>query len=456
MRAQSTPTDLPNSPAQCERIGRIIRRGYPGRSSHCVTVAVALRGPVDDGEMRHRLNALVHRHGALGCAFDPGPTHRPAGGEPAYRRQTVAGPDGETRWQRARDLADFEAQRPFALGEHPLVRALLLSTEDDRHLLVLNIDQLVGDAWSGNLLVDELVDGMGGRPLGRPDSYATVWRDRDDWLRGPDGTAAVERRRRHVTGAALRWPTRIEPDPDASSVVIERFTALDEAAAHGLKTRVREARGTLLAVGAMAVAVSIAEDPGQTLALLTTLAGREGPDEQATVGWFANDAVLRLPPRTGTVRDYATTLRGEVFAALSDHMVPFAALRSALAEGTPAGPSIAVVFLPADLNGGQRPEQRIGAAIARREGVSICPTAADIDFFLLEQPPPMSSTPRSALTVGISAGRDIAAAGVLDRLLQRWTAALTALAGVPWASTPLVDVADMVTASVPRPSPVGP
>jgi hypothetical protein len=451
-----TTADLPNSPAQAERIRQVTELGYPGRSSHCVTVATALTGPVDPDDLRVRLGEVVARHCALGCAFSLGPTHEPRGGTPVYRRQAVPGPDPQTRWRIARDTADFEAQRPFRLGEHPLVRGLLLSTEDDRHLFVLNVDQLVGDAWSANLLLSELVDQDDQRPAGPPDPYARVWRDRHDWLRSGDGVAGIERRRRRVAGTALHWPVDVSPDADADTEpargVVERFVALDDAVAQGLRARVREARGTLLAVGAMAAAVSLVDDPGQRLALLTTLAGREGPDELATVGWFATDAVLPLPPRTGTILEYATAVRGEVFAALADHRIPFATVRSALAQGSPGGPSIAVVFLPGDLNGGQQAPQRIGAAIARREGVSICPTAADIDLFLLENPPPMSASAAAALTVGISAGRDVARPAQLDALLQRWADALTVLANVPWSSTPLRHVAGLMSSLTPSSS----
>jgi hypothetical protein len=440
MRAQEMALELPNSAAQRERIERITEDGLTGRLSHCVTVAVEIRGRVDEEEIRTRLARVVARRPALGSVFGRHLTHRLFGGLPRFRRQELNGPNPETRWQMARDIADFEAQRPFALGEHPLVRGLLLSAEQDRHLFVLNVDQLVSDAWSANLLLDDLLQGEGQQPP-EPDAYAAIWREREDWLAGPDGVAAVARRQRQLAGTALRWPVPVEPDPDAPRNVIERFVALGDTVAEALRAKVRHARGTLLAAGAMALAVGMVEDAKQPLALLTTLAGREGPAEQATVGWFANDAVLGLPARTGTVQEYATALRTEVFAALAGQRVPFELVLGALADGTADGPSVAVVFLPSGLNGGQQPGQRIGDAVATRAGVSICPTRADIDFFLLENPPPMSSTPRATLTAGVSASRDTVGAQALEHLLHRWTTALTALARVPWPSTPIADLA---------------
>src|SRR6266567_4893117 len=124
--------ELPNSSAQHERIRRITERGLTGRLRHCLTVGAEIRGPVDENELRARLGRLIARRPALGSVFTDRGTHRLAGGSPPFRRQAVNGPDAESRWRIAREIAAFEAQRPFALGEHPLVRGLLLSAEEDR------------------------------------------------------------------------------------------------------------------------------------------------------------------------------------------------------------------------------------------------------------------------------------------------------------------------------------
>lgn len=438
---QEPRLELPNSEPQRERIRSIDERGLTRQLRHCVTVGVEIRGPVDEIELRARMAGVTHRRPALGSLFTRRGTHRPSGGSPVLRRQTVDAPDAESRWRLARDMADFESQRPFALGEQPLVRGLLLSTEDDRHLLVLNFDQLVSDAWSANLVVDDLFGEMGADSSGEPDEYCAVWREREDWLSGPDGAAAVKRRRGVVADARLHWPVPVDPDPDEPEAAVETFLAVDDAITEVLRGRVREVRGTLLATGAMALALSNVENPSEPLALLSTLAGRESPAEQAVVGWFANEAIIRLPPRAGTILEYATALRAEIFAVLSDQRVPFELLRSALLEETTEGPSCALVFLPKGLSGGRQSEQRFADAVATRTGVSICPTGADIDFFLIEDAPPMSSAPRAALTAGVSTWSGVASQETADRLLQRWIATLSALADLPWSRTLITDVA---------------
>ncbi len=431
--------ELSNSSAQRERIRRIAERGPTGRLRHCLTVGAEIHGQVDENELRTRLGGLVDRRPALGSVFTDRGTHRLAGGSPVFRRQAISAPDAASRWRITRDIAAFEAQRPFAPGEHPLVRGLLLSPEADRHLLVLTIDQLVGDSWSANLVVRDLFGDEGARSVREPDGYAAVWREREEWLADPEGVSAVERRRHHLADATPRWPIPANPDLEALSVA-EEFVALDDSVTDALRVRVREAHGSLLAVAAMALVLSIVEDPDQPLALLSTLAGRETPAEQEVVGWFAGDGVIRLPARRGTVREYATALRTEIFAALGAQRVPYELLSDALPDEPAAGPTCALVFLPRELSGGRPAEQRLGAAAVSRTAISICPTSADIDFFLIEDAPPMSSAPPAALTVGASTGRDVTDAETISRLLQRWIATLTALAGLPWSSTPITGV----------------
>lgn len=442
-RLEASP-ELPNSVAQCERIRRIANRGPAGRLRHCLSVAAEIRGPVDEAELRARLDGLIARRPALGSMFTGHGTHRLAGGSTELRRQAVTGPDAASRWRAAIQIADFEGRRPFFRGEHPLVRGMLLSPEDDHHLLVLTVDQLVGDSWSANLIIGDLFGAGSARDSREPDGYAAVWRERQDWLAGSEGTTVVTERRRHLADARWRWPIHPDPDEDRPGDVHEQFLALEDPVAAALRARVRQSRGSVLAVAAMALVLGVADDVADTrdqpFALLTTLAGRETVAEQEAVGWFATDAAIRLPARRGTVHEYLTALRGEIFAALAAQRVPGELLAATAADAHQAGPTCALVYLPRELSGGPPGGQyRLGTAAVSRAAVSVCPTGADIDFYLLEDPPPMTSAPPAALTVGALADGGVADARTVSSLLRRWAATLTVLSGLPWSSTPVTE-----------------
>ena len=69
--------------------------------------------------------------------------------------------------------------------------------------------------------------------------------------------------------------------------------------------------------------------------------------------------------------------------------------------------------------------------------MAICPTGADIDFFLIENAPPMGSAPPAALTVGASTVLGVTSPESLDHQLRGWLAALAAFANQDWATTPI-------------------
>lgn len=439
-------SEVPNSAAQRARIADLAARGPVGVLRHCLTVGIQIRGTADEETLRadlhRRLARVVARRPALRAVFEDRDGHliRPAA-EPVVRRQQVGGATPEKRWATARVIADFEADRPFGPGQTPLVRGTLLTAEKDLHLFVLAFDQLACDAWSANLVVDDLLSDDGADLATGSDGYETVWRDRQAWLAGDEGDGAVRRRRDAAGGASRRWPIATEGDPGDPEEVVELFLGVDDEVTTALRERLRTARGSLLAAGAVALAAGVADDSETTLALRSTLAGRESAAEQGVVGWFANSAVLVLPPRRGTLLEYATELRGRIFEVLTDQRVPYELVDEALDRGTESGPSCALVFLPKGLSGGGGNAYPICGAQATRTAVSVCPTGADIDFFLIEEGPPIGNAPASLLTVGARSRRGVATPQEVGMLVRRWVGALSVLAERDWRTTPVSSVA---------------
>ena len=431
--------ELPNSVAQRERIKLLLEHGPTGRLRHCLTVGIEIHGKADEDDLRVRLARLVRRRPALTSLFIDENSHcLTHDAVPELRRQHIDAPTPQARWAIANHIAAFEAERPFRLGEHPLVRGTLLTAEEDHHLLVVCLDQLVCDAWSANLVVkDLLADDVDESP----DAYATAWLEREAWLAGPEGQAAVERRRRRVADAWRRWPVPVDGEADDLDENIERFILVDDTIVGLLKDKVRQARGSLLAVGALALACSAASDATAPLALRTTVAGRAERAEETIVGWFSNEAVLRIPPRDGAVLELLTALRAEIFAALNDQRVPYALVDTSLLPGVPDRPSCALVFLPSGLSGGQQASpHNLGNATATRTAVSVCPTGADIDFFMIEDMPPTSDRPRAQLAVGAGTRRTVASPTTIDQLLDRWLAVLGELATCDWERTRVTEL----------------
>jgi hypothetical protein len=421
---------LPNSVGQRSRIHAIRQRGAVGRLGHCLTGGLQLDGSVDIDEIARSLSVVARRHPALTARFDGPDTHATGVAEIPLVVREVDGTGATDSWTRALEMAEAESEHPFSPDDPSRCRVTLLRVGADLHLMVLAVDPLVCDAWSVSILIGDLATSMAAGTV--DDGYREVWSERQRWTTGAAGVAACRQRRAVVAGALDRWPVGATAAPAADPARgTERYLAIDDDVARAVQDRLRSERSTLLAVVAAAAVIGVV--PGaDPLALRSTFVGRETVADQLVVGAMATQVVLRTPPAVGTVAGLLRGLRAEVFACLSAQRVAYEQVADTLAPGPTDGASVAMVVLPKDLSGGTQRDLSVGGARASRTAVSVCPTGADIDLFVLEGAPPMQTVEHAELTIGACSWRGDSD-GWVDRLLVRWRAALGALASIDWA-----------------------
>ncbi|MET7680665.1 amino acid adenylation domain-containing protein [Streptomyces sp. NPDC005423] len=157
-------------------------------------LCVRLRGDLDADLLRSALAGVVARHEALRTAIvtrEGGPLQVVAPGVPVELPLVEAeGDDQEQRLAAARALVESRVRTPFDLGRTPMWRAMLVRVAPDDHLFLLDVPQLLCDAWSQGVLMRELAefyrslrDGDAPRLPGLPVQYPdhAVWqRDRLD------------------------------------------------------------------------------------------------------------------------------------------------------------------------------------------------------------------------------------------------------------------------------------
>ncbi|MBV9792200.1 MAG: amino acid adenylation domain-containing protein [Chloroflexi bacterium] len=164
------PTDraapLPLSFAQ-ERLW-FIDQLQPGSNAYNMPQVVRLRGRLDSAALRASLSEVVRRHEVLRTTFSADNDDR--AGQPGTRWVQIIHPPADValayqdlsalpaaeREIAARQLANAETARPLDLQHGPLLRAMLIRTGDDEHLLVLTLHHIVSDGWSTGLLIREL------------------------------------------------------------------------------------------------------------------------------------------------------------------------------------------------------------------------------------------------------------------------------------------------------------
>lgn len=434
-----------SSPAQRARGRRIDLLGQVGLLRHCLTIGIEIAGPVALDPIQGALDWVVWRHPALRSVFQNGWDQHVVRHDVRVpvTRKLIAGTDPDRRWDEAVAFAYQDRMRPFDLAAGPLVRATLLSAAADRHLLVLSFDQLVIDAQSAIVVVQELVDHAHllatGAPLPpeEPDGYPELRRKNDEWLRGQAGRAAVAARLGALAGTKVGLPWRRVPDLVQPDELTHSTMSLPDAVSEVLLARARELRVVPFAVAlaAFALVVANAEPPaGERHAVTSMFAARSTRAEQAVVGWLSNQVAVVTPQWTATVEDCVRAAQREVMAALDAQRVPVGV------EGPPESDDLtaSLMYLPAQLSGGTQTDLLLGTAAARRMAVSFCPTGADVDFLIAERMRRLTGEePR--LAVGATSVRGRVGTEQLADLVTQWAEALAVLASVPW-HTPASDV----------------
>jgi amino acid adenylation domain-containing protein len=175
--------ELPASFAQ-ERLWFLDQLGDPGDASaaYNIPAGLRLRGPLSVPSLAAALDGLARRHEVLRTTFAVADEARVVQvvapsldlGLPVVDLSGV--PEGE-----ALRVAAAEAARPFDLARGPLLRALLLRTGDEEHLLVLVMHHIVSDGWSMGVLLRELARLYEGASL---PPLAVQYADYAAWQRG--------------------------------------------------------------------------------------------------------------------------------------------------------------------------------------------------------------------------------------------------------------------------------
>jgi amino acid adenylation domain-containing protein len=352
----------------------------PGSVAYVMPIAVRLRGGLDVGALAGCLTEIVRRHETLRTTFtaidgfpyqvvaDPAAVPLPV---TDLRSLPAADRDAAVGARRRAEVA-----RPFDIAAEPGLRASLLRTGDEEHVLLLTLHHIVCDGWSLGVIVRELAACYPAFARGEPSPLAELpvqyadfaaWQHEqtelvlaaqlDYWRRRLDQAPVLELpadrpRPATVTSAGDSVPLRIDPG------VMARVNRLAEAA-----------DATPFMVLQAAFAVLLWRWSGQEDLLIGyPIAGRTHPDLEPLIGFFVNTLPLRVdlsgtPSFTGLLAQ----VRADCTSGYEHQDVPFEQIVRELHpdRSTGAVPLIQVMLALRDV---PMPELRLG-------GVSLEPLA---------------------------------------------------------------------------------
>ncbi|HVR95692.1 MAG TPA: amino acid adenylation domain-containing protein [Thermoanaerobaculia bacterium] len=319
----------------------------PAEGLYIDQVVAELPGRVDAAALERAWRHAVARHAVLRTSFHwqgldkPLQVVHPAVQLPfAVHDWRGEGPDRLERY------LEEDRRRGFDLGKSPLLRLALTRTGEDRHLLIWTYHHILLDAWSGSVLMGDVMTAYqafaaGREPEPRP---ARPFGEYIAWLRRQDPAAAETFWRARLAGFQNPTPLALpgasgdsEPGPEIEHA--ERTVELPAEATAALRVFARHHHLTLntLVQGAWALLLHLYSGEDDVV-FGSTVSGRpaEIAGIEAMVGLFINTLPVRarIDPAAGLV----PWLRS--IQAWQSEMQPFE--HSPLAEvqtwsGVPAG-----------------------------------------------------------------------------------------------------------------------
>lgn len=320
----------------------------PGAAAYHIAIPLRVRGPLDAGALRIALAALTERHEALRTRYPSDAEGRPQVCiEDAVEvpLRIVDAPDEAA----AQALVDQAATEPFNLTEGPLMRALLVRLADDDHVLLLAKHHIIGDGWSVDVLLRDLIQLYRGGPSAELPALPIQYGDFAQWeaesLAGPEAERHLAYWRDRLAGVPpLELPHDLaRPATQTYTGDFVEFT-IEREVADGLSALTRQAGGTLFMTLLAAYQVLLARHSRQDdFAVGASVAGRSAEELENVVGMFINMLPLRAEiSGDPTFAELVAKTRSGVLDAFEHADMPFAKVVQEL--GLPRDVSRSPVF----------------------------------------------------------------------------------------------------------------
>ncbi|MFZ2407662.1 MAG: amino acid adenylation domain-containing protein [Methylobacter sp.] len=273
----------------------------PDNPIYNVAGAVQFDGLLNIQALQQSLDEVVRRHEILRSRFTAeGQQVLPCEGLPmAWRDLADCQPD--RAMQQFQHCADDFIRLPFRLAEQPPLRALLVTINEQRHILLLTLHHIVSDRWSVGVLMQEVAALYGAYSQGKPSPLPELpiqYGDYCVWQRGQQEKWAkhLDYWRQKLTGAPplLELPTD-KPRPPVPSYRGDVYSfEFSAELSRALKDLSKQYNVTLFMVMAAAFNTLLYRYTGsKDICIGYPVAGRSQSRTAALIGFFVNTLVLR-------------------------------------------------------------------------------------------------------------------------------------------------------------------
>ncbi|MBN2549339.1 MAG: amino acid adenylation domain-containing protein [Anaerolineales bacterium] len=279
----------------------------PNNPSYNISFALHIRGPLQPDLLEASLNLLVERHEILRTTF-PAPEMRPVRVIADSLTLSLPVEDlsylaGEEQRQELEQRLKLEANQLFNIAAGPLLRMKLFRLGEEQHVLLGCVLHMVFDAWSKDILLEELWACYTALEKGKQPELPEIPLQLADyalWQQSETYNQRVEEQLQYwQEQLSGEWPRlQLPPDHPRPAKASERGATLSleipTATLEGLRGLSQRQHSTLYITLLAAFDALLYQYTGQEdLLIWSFLTNRNRPETQRMIGMLINYTVLR-------------------------------------------------------------------------------------------------------------------------------------------------------------------
>lgn len=334
--SQSSDENIQLSSAQ-ERIWLLCQL-EPGNPFYNTTEALRIRGTLHAGALERALNEVICRHEILRTSFalrngQPAQCIMP-GLELTLRITDLRSLPANEREEHMRKLIQLEARHIFDLQTGPLLRAALIWCEQEEAVFLLTIHHIIADAWSGKILLQELLALYRAAVMNEPSPLSVLpmqYRDFVRWEHRWLQSGSFERHRAFWQRQLAAPLPVIDLPVDRSRPAARSFQGascafvLPQTDIEILQELAGQEGATLFMILLTALKVLLFRSTGQNDLLIgTPVANRHWAELDTLIGCFTNTLAIRTSlPEACTFREALRLVRLSCLEAFDHQEMPF-------------------------------------------------------------------------------------------------------------------------------------
>jgi len=409
-------------------------------AAYHVSGALRLTGTLSTEALRAALGDLVARHESLRTVFSAAADGnaeqwiKPSGDLPLALLDVRSLDGVERDGQLAEQMRRLKAE-PFDLAQGPLLRATLIRTADETHVLAVVMHHIVSDGASMQLLIDELAAGYAAHLEGevqRPPAPRVQYADyalwQREWLAAGEGERQLSWWRAQLgdTHELLGLCTDHPRKPQAGYSAARHAFELPD----GLLAKLRgqaEAQGATLFMVLLAAFQSLLHrcTGQQDIRIGAPIANRNRMELEGVIGLFVNTLVLRNSVHGRlSLSQVLAQAREAVLGAQANQDLPFEQLVHALQPGRSLSHTPMFQVMLNHLFEDYRAFSRLPGLTA--EDVALPDLAAQFDLTLEAR-----ERPDGRVSLSVIYAAELFERGTVERMAGHYLAVLRAFADKP-------------------------